>query len=369
MAGGGPVVIAAAASQISGSISVAAMQNTLSVASFNLILHLAGQYGLRPEELCRQLEVDSRLLGDPDARLPTRKVQELWRLAIGLTGNPHLPLYLGQSVNLYAMGMLAYLLMHCPTLGEVLEKLCHYQDIACEGVRTTPEKHSEGCLLKLQVTDEEIVESSYALDSEMSVYRSMMGSLTGGAFSAEAIHFAYPLPGDREEYGRVFGTSQLHFRSAFTGIVFRQEMLRLPVLNANPALFPVFEKHAREYLQKLKGSNTLSYRVRQEIYRSLKGEEPGLPSIARSLAMSERSIQLRLKEENVTYRQLLDEVRKETAISHLKEPNLSITDIAYLLGFSEPAVFSRTFRKWTGSTPQAFRRQNASGTQSGSAAF
>jgi AraC-like DNA-binding protein len=118
----------------------------------------------------------------------------------------------------------------------------------------------------------------------------------------------------------------------------------------------MFEKHAQEYLQKLKGSNTLSHRVRQEIYSHLKGEEPGLRSIARSLAMSERSIQLRLKEENITYRQLLDEVRKETAISHLKEPNLSITDIAYLLGFSEPAVFSRTFRKWTGSTPHAFRK-------------
>ena len=109
-------------------------------------------------------------------------------------------------------------------------------------------------------------------------------------------------------------------------------------------------------MQKITGTDTLGYRVRQAITEGLKGEEPKLGSIARHLAMSERSIQLKLKEEGLTYQQLLDEVRKEMALSHLQEPYLSTTDIAYLLGFSEPSVFSRAFKKWTGTIPNAYRK-------------
>jgi AraC-like DNA-binding protein len=87
----------------------------------------------------------------------------------------------------------------------------------------------------------------------------------------------------------------------------------------------------------------------------LKGEEPKLTGIARNLGMSERSIQMKLKEEGFTFRQLLEDIRKEIAISHLCGYQSSTTDIAYLLGFSEPSVFSRSFKKWTGYSPGAYR--------------
>ncbi len=64
---------------------------------------------------------------------------------------------------------------------------------------------------------------------------------------------------------------------------------------------------------------------------------------------------MKLKEEGYTYRQLLDDIRKEIAISHLCGSESSTTDIAYLLGFSEPSVFSRTFKKWTDTSPGAYR--------------
>lgn len=332
------------------------MQHSLSAASFNLILQLAGQYGLDREALCRQLAVDPQLLADPDARLPTRKVQELWRLSIAGAGGQYLPLRLGESVNLYAMGMLAYLLMHCPTLGEVFQKLCHYQDIACEGVRTRLETGGEQCCLKLEVIDPGITYPPYALDSEMAVYSRMINSLAGKDLPPREVRLAYPPAADETEYRRAFGTDRILSGSDFTGLVFGKEVLDTPVLNANPALFPLFEEHAGEYLRKLKQGDALADRVRQEILVRLKGAEPSLRAVARQLAMSERSVQMKLKRERTTYRQLLDEVRQELAVRHLREPYLSTSDISYLLGFSESAVFSRTFKKWTGATPQAFRK-------------
>jgi AraC-like DNA-binding protein len=75
--------------------------------------------------------------------------------------------------------------------------------------------------------------------------------------------------------------------------------------------------------------------------------------------MSERSIQRSLSEEQTSYRQLVDEVRKSLAIEHLSHPGTSATDVAFLLGFSEPSAFTRAFRRWTGTAPTEFRAASA----------
>jgi AraC-like DNA-binding protein len=246
-------------------------------------------------------------------------------------------------------------MMHCSTLGGALAKLCQYQDMACQGVRTWIETNRQGCSLKIEVIHADIIYPAYTLGSEMSVYVQAITQLTGVPFLLNQVHFTFQRPTDTSEYVRVFNTQELNFESSFNGLVFDEDLLELPILNANPALFDLFDKHAQAYMSKLKHSDKLSYRVKQEILQRLKGEEPKLNCIARNLAMSERSIQLKLKEEGYTFRQLLEQIRKDIAISHLLGTEASTTDIAYLLGFSEPSVFSRTFKKWTGISPAAYR--------------
>ena len=78
--------------------------------------------------------------------------------------------------------------------------------------------------------------------------------------------------------------------------------------------------------------------------------------MAAQLCLGVRTLQLKLKEAGHTYQQLLDAVRSDLAQRHLRESHHSITDVAFLLGYSEPSVFVRSFKKWTGQTPGAFRR-------------
>jgi AraC-like DNA-binding protein len=338
------------------SFAMASTSYTLSAGSINLILHLAQQKGANREDLCQRAGIDVQSLSDPDARFPTRYVQALWKAAVEQTGENTLPLQMGEMVNLFSLGVLAYLLMNCPTVEVVIEKVIQYQDIACAGVRNTLEKDGATCRLKTHIMDPDLVIAYFALESELSVYVSIFAQLTGLPIPIEEVHFAYSSDRDRSEYRRVFRTDKIFFESDFTGIVFPASYLPTPVLNANVSLFHLFEKHARDYLGRITGTDTLGFRVRQAIIEGLKGEEPKLSTIARELAMSERSIQMKLKEEGLTYQQLLDEVRKEIALSHLREPHLSTTDIAYLLGFSELSVFSRAFKKWTGTTPNTYRK-------------
>jgi len=329
---------------------------TLSVSSFNLILHAARRQGADSAELCRRVGVDPVWLTDPDGRVPLSAVQSLWREAVDVTGDPFLSLKMGESINPVSVGVLAYVMMHCPTLRHSLQKLCQYQDIVCEGVRTEFVENQSLAELVLTITSPAIIYSEHVLNSEISVYLSAFRALTGESLKAEEIRFAYPEPADTREHERVFAPARLVFDSPQTVLVFGAHWLDTPIMNASPGLFQFFEQHATTLLDTLR-SPTLPVRVKQEVVRLLKGEEPTLPAVADRLAMGVRTLQLRLKEAGVTYQQLLDEVRRDLAVQHLRDPHLSTIDIAYLLGFSEPSVFYRSFKRWTGATPKEFRTQ------------
>jgi AraC-like DNA-binding protein len=127
------------------------------------------------------------------------------------------------------------------------------------------------------------------------------------------------------------------------------------MLSADPSLLEVFEGDARRRLEQLESHGAVSGRVQAIVAARLKGEVPSLATVASELAMSERSVQRSLTEEFTSYREIVDAVRKDLALSHLSQPGRSATDVAFLLGFSEPSAFTRAFRRWTGSSPSQFK--------------
>lgn len=332
--------------------------HTLSAGSLNLILFAARQRGGDPDALCRAAGIDPAHLRDPDGRVPIAHVQRLWREAVTATRDPALSLRMGELINPVSVGVLAYVMMHCPTLGQALDKLCQYQDIVCEGVRTTGGSEGRRYWLSLDIVSPDIVFVDYVVNSEFSIYQSAIRALTGLPFAADEIHFAYPRPLDDREHRRVFAPATLTFDAPQTAMLFDATWLETPILNANPSLFGLFEEHAHGLLRQLR-QPTLAARVKAELVALLKGEEPTLPAVADRLAMGVRTLQGHLKTEGVTYQQLLDEVRRDLAVRHLREPHLSTTDIAYLLGFAEPSGFVRSFKRWTGQTPGAYRQRAA----------
>lgn len=335
--------------------------DTLSVSSFNLLLWVAGQHGADVPALCQAVGFDPAATAGPDARMPIATIQQLWPLVMEATQDPYFDLHIGSYINFAMAGTLAYVLMHAPTVGAAITQLCRYQDIACQGVRTfqTPaSKWPGGIWLNLELTSPAIVHPQYVLNSELSIYLAAFATLTGQPVVPQAVRIAYPRPTNTREHEQTLGTTSLEFDAPFTQVGFDAATLALPIPHANPALFPLFEQHAAALLAQLPTHQppTLAERVRAEIVRLLKGEAPTLAAVADCLHLGVRTLQLKLKEAGHTYQQLLDAVRNDLAQRHLREPHLSITDVAFLLGYSEPSVFVRSFKKWTGQTPGAFRR-------------
>ncbi len=333
------------------------MTKNLSVSSFNLILYAAQQKGADVGLLMSKLGLESEMLQNPDGFLPIAKVQELWKEAISMTGDEFLPIHIGEMVNTISVGILAYVMMHCPTLGKALEKLCQYQDIICDASKTSMFIQNENVYLTISEPCEDITSIRYAFESTLSIYNSAIHGMLGQTIPLKAVHFEFPAYSTNiSEHQRVFKEAEIIFGSNFSGLVFEKKYLAMPILNANPNLFSLFENHAQAILKGLKPEDSLKEKIKKEILFGLKGEEPNLPLIAKNLGIGVRSIQMKLKEEGATFQQLLDEIRKDLALKHLKEDKLSTTDISYLLGYSEPSVFFRSFKKWTGQTPTVYRK-------------
>ena len=337
------------------------MPDTLAASSLNMLLWAASQHGADMLALCRAIDYDPAATTSPDARVPIATIQRLWPLVLEATHDPYFDLHLGRLINFTTAGTVAYVLMHAPTLGACITQLCRYQDVACQGVRTfqTPAPEwAGGIWLSLEVTSPAIIYPRYALNSEISIYLTAFATLTGQPVTPLAVRLAYPRPADTREYEQAFGTATLEFDAPVTQVAFDAYTLAQPVLHAHAGLFPLFEQHAAALLAQLPSNQppTLVEQVRREIVGLLKGEAPSLATVANRLHLGVRTLQLRLKEANHTYQQLLDGVRLDLAQRHLREPHLSTTDIAFLLGYAEPSVFVRSFKKWTGQTPGAFRR-------------
>ena len=134
---------------------------------------------------------------------------------------------------------------------------------------------------------------------------------------------------------------------------------RLPLDCRNDALWAPVETGLQDRFLQTMPPETTASRVRQALIDGLPGGQATAEQIARHLAMSKRSLQRRLSEEGVSFKDVLEDTRRALSMNYLTNTNMSMQEIAYLLGFRDPSSFFRAFRGWTGKTPQSLRDEAA----------
>jgi AraC-like DNA-binding protein len=170
----------------------------------------------------------------------------------------------------------------------------------------------------------------------------------------KAIRFTHAEPSYRAEYDRIFGVP-LFFDSHMNGFLADEAMLNMKLPRTNPYLSEVLSARAEELLKSLESSKTIRGRVENLLIPILHTGGASMDAIASKLSLSRQTLFRKLKTEGVTFEQVLDDLRHELSLNYLNEKQLSINETAYLLGFSEPAAFSRAFKRWTGSSPRLVR--------------
>lgn len=303
--------------------------------------------------LIRQAGIEPMLLTSPENRLEADKLLPLLTLAVEATGLEALGLLVGREVTSLS-NILGYILINCETMRECQEKLKHYERVLDDMVSLKLEESGGKATLVLH-SKESIMDSSRPLiDYKVSGTLSYIRALSGEPVTPDEVLLSYPPPENVELYESFFGCP-ISFKAPLNAMILNSNYLDLPTINPNKDLLKIFERHAEEVLAKLGRRESYSGKVSSLILDLLQGEPPKIEKIAYELAVSVRSLQAKLKDEGTSYSRLLDDVRRELALTYLKDKENSISDISYLLGFSEPSVFHRTFKKWTHSTPGQYR--------------
>lgn len=173
----------------------------------------------------------------------------------------------------------------------------------------------------------------------------------------KAIHFTHKEPGYRAEYDRIFGVP-LIFESHMNAIIVDEGFLSIRLPDTNPYLSKILKTHADELLKNPENSKSTRGRVESLLLPILHTGEVSIATITAKLGVSRQTLFRKLKAEGVSYEQVLDELRHTLALRYLKEKKMSVTETAYLVGFSNPTAFSHAFKRWTGSRPRVIRNKD-----------
>jgi AraC-like DNA-binding protein len=197
--------------------------------------------------------------------------------------------------------------------------------------------------------------SPFSVEYTISLMVLHFGSETEGGFAAAYVSFRHA-PDDERAFAAAL-RCEVKRHASWDGLVVTPVVWRRPLRRRDSVLRRFLETQADRILTRLGARRGLANEVQHALARDLTGGAERIAVIARELSMSDRTLQRRLASEGVSYQQLLDAARKEAAARYLTDSTLAICEVAYLVGYCEPAPFHRAFRRWYGMTPESFRRE------------
>lgn len=192
-----------------------------------------------------------------------------------------------------------------------------------------------------------------SLDAALGIFVQMCRLTTGSDFSANYIELQRPKPSCHSNI-KIFFNCPVKYEQAENKIWFDLKRLKSSLPTANPALARVNDEVVSQYLARFERSNVTN-QIRAIIIEQLPSGVPSQENIARQIHHSVRSLQRKLQAEETTFKKLLEQTRLELAKQYLSEYQRSISEITYLLGYTEHGSFTRAFKRWTGINPQQFR--------------
>ncbi|WP_256663740.1 AraC family transcriptional regulator [Pseudomonas sp. gcc21] len=329
------------------------VERTTSSSWAHAIVDALALSGMDGRGLLAELGLDSALLDDPDARIPQDQMTRLWQLAVSRSGDPAIGLNMARIVRPAHFNVVGYALMSSSTLGEAFGRLVRYQRILGEAAALDLQIRPDSYALVVSIHGDRLPVSRQSHDAALAYALAFCRWMTGRDIVPLKACFAYPEPADVSAYQQVFACP-LVFDAGVYSLSFSRDVIEQPLATANLELARIHDRLATEYLARFDDSR-ISHLARQALCRLLPQGEPKRQAVASALHMSTRTLQRRLQEEGNSFQQLLDETRRELSQQYLVQPNLTLLEIAYLLGFADPSNFFRAFKRWFGMPPGQYR--------------
>ncbi|WP_340678909.1 AraC family transcriptional regulator [Paraglaciecola sp.] len=292
---------------------------------------------------------------EQEINLTAQQLDTISTNAIELSKDRQLGLLVGASMDIPSQGILGYAIITSATIGDALKLMVRYNKALLPNldVRLLSRESRVEVLIKAPHLPDDLQRFYIEL-----LYAAIMRSgntLIPKSRTAVQVEFAYDAPYDKTHYQKLFG-AKVKFNSNRSVLSFDEAGLDLAIVTANPVARDIFRRECDRLLSRDAHRGMISERV-QEVLLQSGTEFPSSMRVAKQLHMSESTLQRRLAKEGYKFQQLLDQVRSKLAHEYLKGTQLSINEIAVLLGFSDAANFRRSFKRWSNQTPTGVRNE------------
>jgi AraC-like DNA-binding protein len=339
---------------------------TVAVQAIRDILYFAGARGVDAASLGRDAGIDPRKLEDGKARLAGSSLGRLWELAAERTGDPFFGLHLGEMATAARLGILGYTMLSSRSVGTALDRLVRYGHLYTYGIDFDVIRTGRVLRVECAVVrdmDNYLIESPrHPLECTTAAIRAVLSSLAGRPIPLRSVTLGHADPSfGYAPYEAAFGVRPV-FKAIGYAVELDSKIADWPIATADNEMLETMDARADGLLSDLSSGRKVTDAVTRAIGRSLRGEPPRMEDVAKGMAMSPRTLQRALKQEETTYQEVLDHTRHNLAVRYLADSGVVIFEVAMLLGFSEPSAFHRAFKRWTGVTPRQFQQLATAGS-------
>jgi len=309
--------------------------------------------GMDAEALFREVGIDPNLRFDVSARVSNRQFDELLYLANEKSRDDAFMFTLAKHTQPSFLGALGLAWITSPSLRTAFERFHRYGRAFSDAQEIRVEDEGEGMRVIIHEGSLTFRDRNLRSGLTLACAVQMCRMTHGDLFSPIAVCFQFPEPANISEYYKFF-RCELFFDSDFNSLLISADLADQPQPGFNPQLLQQLDLMVIKYLAGL-DKNDIVGRVRAEITQQLPSGGVTLTTVSKALNISQRSLIRKLSEKNESFKNLLLTTRKELSEKYVLDKNLSLTEVSFLLGFSETSSFSRAYKKWTGQTPSSHR--------------
>ncbi|MGI9291129.1 MAG: AraC family transcriptional regulator [Gammaproteobacteria bacterium] len=324
---------------------------TLAAAARLIGETLKDHYSQDPLPVFEKADIDPTRLDVSGARYPYSSMQKLWAASIEATGDPCFGLIVGRNIRPTTFHALGFSWVSSRTLLESLQRLCRYSRLLTTAPSEITLTEADGmCTLHDQALADR--QREYHPASADAFFMAVIGlcrQASNKHFRPAQVCLRYRDPNLIETYVNAFDCP-VHFNADHPSITFNKGDLERPLPGDNLELALTHDRIAEEYIAAL-NPETISTEVRKLLIELLPSGEASQQHVASEMNRSLSTLQRQLAAEGTSYKTIREQTRQELAEKYVREGRYSLSQIAYLLGFSDQSNFSRAFRRWTGHSP------------------
>ena len=270
--------------------------------------------------------------------------------------NPYLGLHLAQQYHYESSGTLILAVLAASNVEEGMKALCHYDRYVDTALETSLDIGPEISSFNVAVINPKNVPITQLAEFLIILTVDILKKGTRKKMPVTEVWFSHSDNKSSAPLEKFLG-APVKYNQTENKVFFTSSFLKKRFVTSNDLLFDILTNSLKNYLNTYEQDSSFLGMVCREIIRQTTDTAPNIHMVSSSMGMSERTLRRHLSNEGLSFQEVKNMARKKRAQYYLANSSLSLTDIAFELGFSELSAFSRAFRHWVGETPQAYRNK------------